>query len=115
LSPKSLTQKRKKKTPTRKFNSLAEATTASILIDTHYEKLNIQGRWNRTRVERLCGYLRITQAELASIVGVNHKNFRRFISKNRFPLTAGILLTLLETHYLSGLAPDIIDEIFNYG
>lgn len=108
-------KKSKKITKKKKFNASSHVTSASVIIDTHYASLKIQDRWTRSRVERLCGYLRITQAELASVVGVRHSNFNAYIKRARVPMPIGLLLTLLESHYLKGMAPDIIEGLFNYG
>jgi hypothetical protein len=98
----------------KRSNPLSSSTPASDLIDIHYETLGLRKLWNRDRIERLCGYLRLSQAELASMVAVGHIRFDGYIQRNFFPGPLALLLTMLETRYLKGLAADIITNLFDF-
>jgi hypothetical protein len=99
---------------TTRSNPLKTSTPASELIDIHYEVLGVKRRWNRDRIERLCGYLKLSEAELASMVCATHQSFSGYITRNTFPGPVALLLTILETRYLTGKAPDIITNLFDF-
>lgn len=114
-----MSQTKKKKASTRKntkrrSNPLATSTPASELIDIHYEVLGVKKRWTRDRIERLCGFLKISQSELASMTLAGHKSFDTYIKKGSFPGPLAILLTILESRYLAGFAPDVITNLFDF-
>ena len=91
------------------------ATSASLLMDAHYERLGIRKRWNRERVDALWGFLRMNYGEIASLVNMNHRQFvRAMLSTFGFPGPLCILLTIIEDQYMSGHTKDTISNIFNF-
>ena len=102
------------KTSKRRSNFPKTSTPASVLIDAHYERLGIVKRWDRKRLERLCGFLRVTEYEIASLIGVLHRDFGRLYPTGKLPLPAYLLLTILEKRYMSGFAPDVIHNLFDF-
>ena len=77
------------------------ATSASILMDAHYMRLGIKKRWNKERVDRLCGFLRMNYGEMASLLHMPHAgSFKEIISSTK-PLDGPLclLLTIIEHKY----------------
>jgi|11_taG_2_1085331.scaffolds.fasta_scaffold07657_2 hypothetical protein len=115
---------KKKKTPRTKtvqtkkklrYINQPSNTTASLIIDSHYAKLNIKERWNQERVERLCGFLRITLGELASLLGVSHGWWKTHIhSTKNLSGPICILLTIIETHFMSEYTKDVVTNLFDF-
>ena len=109
-----------KKTKSRKTTILpingSDSTPASLAIDAHYARLGIRKRWNKERITSLCSFLRITESELGSILGVSHGWFREHINNTR-PLSGPIciLLTIMEARFMGGYTNDIITNLFDYG
>jgi len=93
-----------------------KATTASSIIDAHYARLGIRKRWTLDRITTLCSFLRITEAELGSILGVPHGYWRDHIRSTK-PLSGPIciLLTIMEAKFMAGHTKDIITNLFDYG
>lgn len=87
-----------------------DATPASLRIDLHYARLNVHRRWDWHRYERLAQFLRLTPAELASVVCMPHKDLGRARANNRFHGSAALLLTLLEAQVLREYSHDIIEN-----
>ncbi len=101
-------------------NSGSELTTAtSKIIDLHYSNLRIGERWTWDRYQRLCSVLKVTEAELASLVCMPHEMIPRLKENNCLPglvtgggRAIGMLLTLLEARILKRLVPDVIEDPF---
>ena len=106
--------KKSKKNTIRRSNPLKTSTPASTHIDIHYAKLDLRKRWDRSRIERLCGFLSISQSELASMIAVSHNRFEGFLKRGIMSGPAALLLTVMESRYLLGKAPDVIPNIFNF-
>lgn len=106
--------KKSRKSTIRRSNPLKTSTPASTHIDIHYAKLDLRKRWDRSRIERLCGFLNISQSELASMIAVRHGSFEGYLKRGIMPGPAALLLTVMESHYLLGKAPDVISNIFNF-
>jgi DNA-binding transcriptional regulator YiaG len=106
--------KHTRKTRTRRKNSLSGSTPASTAIDLHYGRINLVKRWKRDRIERLCGYLKLSQNELASLMAVPHATFQKYTVAGRFPPPVCLLLTIMEGKYLNGIAPDVIPNVFDF-
>jgi hypothetical protein len=109
---KKIQKKSPKKSTKRKTRS--SATSASTLIDLHYGRINLVKRWNRERIERLLGFLRLSQAELASLVAVPHNTFGTQVTRGKFSPPVCLLLTILEGRFLRGIAPDVITNVFDF-
>ena len=108
------TKKQPPKPHTTRSNPLRTSTPASTHIDIHYAKLELLKRWDRSRIERLCGYLKISQSELASMIAVSHNRFEGYLKRGIMAGPAALMLTVMESRYLSGKAPDVIPNIFNF-
>jgi len=84
-------------------------------MDTHYERLGIKKRWDKQRVDRLCGVLRINYGELASLVHESHEEFvKKLVSTKPFSGPLSLLLTIIEHRYLQHYTKDTIGEVFNF-
>lgn len=79
------------------------------LIDLHYKELDLEGRWNQRRVDRLCSLISVTERELASMMMLTWKDFDTYYKEESFPGPVLLLLTLIENHSVQSL-PDPIDE-----
>ena len=97
-----------------RINNIQTSTTASRIVDLHYENLNIRGIWDRKRVERLCSCTRFTIGELSSLIGYEHRFFERNLNCGRLSLPVCILLTLIENHTIGHLVPDAIPDLLNF-
>ena len=93
----------------------SHTTSASILIDAHYERLNIRRRWTKQRLDRLCGFLRMNYGEVASLIHASHQDLMNGIYGTR-PLNGSIalLLTIIENRYLSDFTKDTVTNLFNF-
>jgi hypothetical protein len=93
-------------------------TPSTLLVDVHYAKLLLVERWTWERFTRLCAFLRISEAELASAVLMPHKMIPVYKQKNKIPNRAGsarpiaLLLTLLEHHCMGAMTKDTIANPF---
>lgn len=93
-------------------------TPASLAIDIHYLNLMLVNRWDWERYVKLCGLLKMTACEVASLVLLPHRCIERYQEKNVLPLTpahaasVALNLTLLESYLLRGLSEDIIENPF---
>lgn len=83
-------------------------TPGSLQADIHYATLGIQGAWNRERVLRLCGWLRITRHELASFVMLPHTQMDKYIERDLFPGPVALLFTLIENQFMPDVLMDAI-------
>lgn len=93
-------------------------TPSTLLIDVHYAKLLLVERWTWERFNRMCAFLRISPAELASAVLMPHKMLETYQRNNRIPNRFGsarpiaLLLTLLESHCCRQMTKDVIENPF---
>lgn len=85
------------------------STASSLLCDTHYAKLGIQGAWDQARVLRLCGIMQVTQYELASLILLSHRQMDNFMERDLFPGTVCLLFTVMENTF--GPAVGVLDRI----
>lgn len=89
-------------------------TPTTLAIDLRYEQLRIWRRWDWARFCRLCTYLNITPAELASIACIPHHYLKAFEERNRLYFlntqnrAAALVLTLLEAHVAKAYTHDIV-------
>lgn len=88
------------------------ATPASQLIDAHYASIGVTFRWDRERFTRLCNFATYVPSEVASLVGLPHSYLPHFERSNNMPLSAALLLTILEARLYQGLSTDIIPNPF---
>jgi len=84
-------------------------------MDAHYERLNLVRRWDKERVDRLCGFLKMNYGEVASLCATPHKEFlRRICSPLRHSGALALMLTILEHKYLQHYAKDTIANPFDF-
>lgn len=102
-----------RKGPTRSINGAGSSTTASRVIDTHYEEKGIRRMWNLARAERLARTLNLTLFEISSIIAYPHPDFLRQLEKGKLNGPACVLLSLIEHAYLNDLVNDTVD-LFNF-
>jgi hypothetical protein len=90
-----------------------DETTASVLIKCHYARLGLPKVWDKKRVERMCSFLRMTYAELGTLIGVNDLDLK--INKTKpLPMSACILLSVIEGQFMKNWVPDPIKNIFDF-
>ncbi len=86
------------------------------MIDIHYAKIRLVQRWDWNRYLRLCGFLRMTPSEVASLVLMPHCDIPNFEKSNRLVRTRArpiaMLLTLLEARCYNGMTADVIENPF---
>jgi len=102
--------KTKRKSRRKKSDS---ETTASLLIKCHYESLGLRKIWNQQRVERMCSFLRMTYEEMGALIGIQELD-SKIVKTRKLPLSACILLTMLEKQYLGDFIPDAVDNLFKF-
>jgi len=81
--------------------------TSGKLVENYHRK-NLP-KWNRTRIERLCGFLEITISELGSLILVPPKSMERYLKSGTFPGPVKILLTQMERLFLQGATDDVAE------
>tara|TARA_B100000963_G_scaffold155642_1_gene135505 strand:+ start:1018 stop:1218 length:201 start_codon:yes stop_codon:yes gene_type:complete len=64
-------------------------------------------------LEKTCGFLRVTEYELASVIGIPHRDFQRLYPLGNLPMSAYLLLTILEKQFLTGFT-DVIENLFDF-
>lgn len=102
-------QKKGKRTRTKSDDE----TTASVLIKCHYARLGLPSIWDKKRVERMCSFLRMTYAELGTLIGVSNLDLK--INKTKpLPMSACILLSVIEGQFMQNWVPDPIKNIFDF-
>lgn len=94
------------------------ATPSTLSIDLHYAQLRIWERWTWERFSRLCTFLKVTPAELASIACIPHNQLDAFQQRNRVMQSgsanraAAMVLTLLEAHVCAEFTKDVLENPF---
>lgn len=84
-------------------------------MDAHYERIGIKKRWNKERVDRLCGFLRMNYGELSSLLCMPHADFKKILLKPKaFPGPLCLLLTIIEHRYMREYTKDTISNIFKF-
>jgi len=86
-------------------------TPASLAVEIHYKKLDLQDKWNERRISRLCGFIRINRMELAALIGVPFQTFQRQLSRRKINFSACILLTILEHSIIGDYVDDTIPNV----
>ena len=81
-------------------NEGKNTTATSAQVDLHYSQLGIQNIWDADRVLRLCGWLRITQYELASLIMFPHTQMKFCLKRNYFPGSVCLLFSLIENQVM---------------
>jgi hypothetical protein len=86
---------------------------SAVAIEIHYKRLNLQDKWNERRVKRICGFLRITEQELAALLGINEDTFFRQLARRGISMPACILLTILEDQVIGDFVNDTIPNVLS--
>jgi hypothetical protein len=86
---------------------------ASLCIETHYKRLNLQDKWNEKRIKRLCGFLRITEVELSALIGIKEETFFNQLARRGITMPACILLTLMEDFFIGEYVDDTIPNLMS--
>lgn len=93
-------------------------TPSTLLIDAHYAQLLLVERWTWERFTRMCAFLQVSPAELASAVLLPHRFLDAYKRENKIPSRIGsgpaiaLVLTLLETHCCGAMTRDVIENPF---
>ena len=93
-------------------------TPGTLRIDVHYANLLLVERWDYPRFARLCAFLQISEAELASLVLMPHNYLPAFKLTNKLhhrrpvALPIAMILTLLELHCCGAMTKDVIVQPF---
>ena len=103
------------KTTTKRVTSLGAGptTSASKVIDAHYETHEIREIWTTSRVERLARSLNLTMQEVSSVLAIPYWRFNTLLKKRNLSGPTCVLLTLIEHAYMGDLVHDTID-LFNF-
>lgn len=100
------------KSPPFIINGSGSSTVFTRLIDSHYVIRGDFKKWrDLKRVDALCGLLRVTRDELASMLMIPHKTFAMYCDQVRFPGPVCLLLTFLEQYFGGEMAPDRIEGV----
>lgn len=91
------------------------STPSSKLLDLHYANLLLIERWSWDRYIKLCEFLKMTPAELASLVLMPHAWLERYEDQNMLDyglakgsLAVALILTLIEAHTMQTVTKDVI-------
>ena len=74
------------------------ANASTLLIDQHYDEINLHELWNKERVERFCAYMKWTEYELASLIMLPHSEMKRFMRVG-FPGPVSLLFSIIEFYF----------------
>jgi hypothetical protein len=77
---------------------------AEVLVRNYHRK-NIP-KWNADRVRRLCGFLDITESELAALMLVPLASWKKYLSSGKFAGPVKLMLTQMERLFLRGAVND---------
>jgi len=97
-----------------KKRSTDNYSPASLLIQAHYNNVGVNKVWNRNRIQRLIGYLRITEQELVSLLNTTSSAFKASYLRGSVTGPCALLLTVLEATYMNEFIKDSIPDIFNF-
>ncbi len=100
------------KTSTKKRKS-EEYSPTTLLIDAHYKTSKLNKIWNRNRIQRLLGFLKMTERELVTLLNTTRPAFRAAVNKGSITGPAALILTIIENSYLGEFVDDTID-IFDF-
>ena len=108
----------KRRTTTRMMSMRRKKTSdyspASLLIKAHYQNSGVNKIWNRNRIQRLIGYLRISEEELVALLNTNISAFKSSYLRGSVTGPCALLLTVLESLYMSEVITDSVPDIFNF-
>jgi hypothetical protein len=87
------------------------ATPLSMSIDGRYRLQRLDVLWDKARYDRLCKFLNSTRYEIASLVGVGHRDLDRKLETGEFfHGSTCILLSVMEKTTMQEYAYDIPEE-----
>lgn len=87
---------------------------ASLLIDTHYKHVGVNLIWDRNRIQRLLGYLRMSEKELVSILNTTTSAFKSSYLRGSVTGPCALILTVLESTFMGEHITDSIPNLFNF-
>tara|TARA_R100000458_G_C8101066_1_gene127721 strand:+ start:287 stop:610 length:324 start_codon:yes stop_codon:yes gene_type:complete len=74
----------------------------------NYHRKNVP-KWDAARIRRLCGFLEITEMELAALLLVPEASMKKYISSGKFAGPVKLLLTQIERLFLRGAVNDVAE------
>ena len=87
---------------------------ASLLITTHYKHVGVNEIWDRNRVQRLLGYLRMSEKELVALLNTTMSAFKACYLRGSISGPCALLLTVLEQTYMSDFVTDSVPNLFDF-
>ena len=87
---------------------------ASLLITTHYKHVGVNEIWDRNRVQRLLGYLRMSEKELVSLLNTTMSAFKASYLRGSITGPCALLLTIMEQTYMGDFVTDSIPNLFDF-
>ena len=89
-------------------------TPASVLIEAHYKLIKVNEVWDRNRVQRLLGYLRLSERELVAMLNTTTSSFKSCYLRGSVTGPCALMLSVLESTYLSEFITDSLDNLFDF-
>jgi hypothetical protein len=91
-------------------NSSKFLTPTGLNVSLYYQKIGVDDKWNGTdRIDRLCGFLKVTLYELADLIRVPHNDMGRWYRVKKYPSTVCLWFSLLEQCFMD--SPDTEKEL----
>ena len=87
---------------------------ASLLIKTHYKHVRVNEIWDRNRVQRLLGYLRMSEKELVALLNTTMSAFKASYLRGSITGPCALLLTVLEQTYMGDFVRDSVPNLFDF-
>jgi hypothetical protein len=98
----------------RRTKTSDDYSPASLIIQNHYRHCGVNKVWDRNRVHRLIGYLRISEKELVALLNTTMSAFKACYLRGSVTGPCALLLTVLEATYMSDYITDSIPNIFDF-
>jgi hypothetical protein len=92
----------------------SDYSPASLLISTHYKHVRVNEIWDRNRVQRLLGYLRMSEKELVALLNTTMSSFKSSYLRGSITGPCALLLTVLEQNYMGDFVTDSVPNLFNF-
>jgi hypothetical protein len=87
---------------------------ASLLITNHYRHVGVNDIWDRNRVQRLLGYLRMSEKELVALLNTTMSAFKACYLRGSISGPCALLLTVLEQTYMGDFVTDSVPNLFDF-
>lgn len=85
-----------------------------MLIEAHYKLIKVNEVWDRNRVQRLLGYLRLSERELVAMLNTTTSSFKSCYLRGSVTGPCALMLSVLESTYLSEFITDSLDNLFDF-